>query len=464
MNVTRNYVNLNVNPCKMCMPMGGSLALKGIEGSMTIIHGSQGCSTYIRRHISAHYNEPVDIASSSLTEQGTVYGGRTNLFKGIKNIIELYNPKVVGVLTSCLAETIGEDIARMIKEFKEEGYFKKLDIIPINTPGYAATHYEGYYHSIKEILKYYVAEEANNDSINIIVGSLSPGDIREIKWILEAFGISEYTLLPDISDTLDAPYKRNYTKIPEGGTKIEDIKKMGGAIATIELGNMVPEQYSPGRWLEENFQVPFYSCPIPIGLKNTDRFIKLIATLTGKNIPISLKKARGRMLDAMIDSHKYNKEGKAAVFGNPDILYGITSLCSENGIEPKIIATGAKINDTYKYLIQKIQNDENKENRLIIDNTDFQTIQSLLKDININILIGNSDGKFITEKEGVPLVRIGFPIHDHIGAQRNVSIGYEGSLRLLDQITNILLDQKHNTYRENMYNTYYKKEVDLIVK
>ena len=110
-------VKLNINPCKMCMPMGSATAFYGLKNCMTILHGSQGCATYIRRHMATHYNEPVDIASSSLTEQGTVYGGSENLKKGLKNLIELYHPEIIGVMTTCLAETIGEDVPGILQSF-----------------------------------------------------------------------------------------------------------------------------------------------------------------------------------------------------------------------------------------------------------------------------------------------------------------------------------------------------------
>ena len=97
----RNFKNLNVNPCKMCMPMGAMLAIKGIENSMPIIHGSQGCSTYIRRHMAGHFNEPIDIASTSINERGTVYGGEENLIKGIENVIKVYEPEIIGIATTC---------------------------------------------------------------------------------------------------------------------------------------------------------------------------------------------------------------------------------------------------------------------------------------------------------------------------------------------------------------------------
>ena len=63
----KKLVNVDINPCKMCMPMGGVMAFKGIENNMVILHGSQCCSIYIRRHMAKNYNEPVDIASSALT-------------------------------------------------------------------------------------------------------------------------------------------------------------------------------------------------------------------------------------------------------------------------------------------------------------------------------------------------------------------------------------------------------------
>ncbi|MFZ7119841.1 MAG: nitrogenase component 1 [Eubacteriaceae bacterium] len=443
----KNYVNLDVNPCKMCMPMGGALVFKGIENSMVLMHGSQGCSTYIRRHIATHYNEPIDIASTSLSENGTVYGGSKNLKHGIKNIIKLYNPKNIGVLTTCLAETIGEDIKRIIDEFKEKQNIDDVDIIPVSTPGYGASHFEGYFHTIKNIVKHYNAEKASsNDSINVIVPAITSADIREIKRILELFEMS-YTLIPDISDTLDAPYKEKYSKIPDGGTKVDDIKKMSGAKATIELSLLIDDNYSPGKYLEEVHEVPLYSCPIPIGITNVDIFIEVLSKITGQDIPQELKKERGRMLDAMIDSHKYNGLGKAAIYGDPEIVYAVTSLCSENGINPSIIATGSKA--------KKIQNLLDIKTSIIIPDTDFETIHKYVKLEKPNLLIGNSDGKFIKEKEGINLIRIGFPIHDNIGAQRKLYVGYNGSMRFLDDITNTLLDLKHDGYRQNMYDKFY---------
>lgn len=449
----RNFTNLNINPCKMCMPMGAVTAFKGIENSMVILHGSQGCSTYIRRHMSEHYNEPVDIASSSLTEEGTVYGGEKNLKNGLKNIIKLYNPSIIGVATTCLAETIGEDIGRITEEFARENGIQQELIIPVHTPGYGGSQFEGYFHALRSIAEAVCRGSRSNGRINIIAGALSPADIRNVKRMLKCFEV-EYTLLPDISDTLDSPYSRDYSKISEGGTRLEDIRNMPGAAATIEMGLTVPEAISPGRYLSDKYNVPLYRCTLPIGLRNTGAFLDLLARITGKPVPAELLKEKGRLLDGMIDSHKYNGEGRAVIFGEPELVLAVTGMCMENGIKPVVVSTGTE-NSRFKSLIEK----ECAGNPpVMLDDTDFETILSRAAGAEANILIGNSDGKVLTEKLGIPLVRTGYPIHDRVGGQRLVHSGYEGTMKLLDDITNTLLAEKHDKYRQKAFDRYYKTE------
>lgn len=451
----RNFVNLNINPCKMCMPMGAVLALKGIENSMIVLHGSQGCSTYIRRHMAGHYNEPIDVASSSLNEEGTVFGGESNLKKALRNVIRLYHPEIIGVATTCLAETIGEDIQRITSEFEEEEGAGTCSIVPVSTPGYGGTHFEGYFAALTSVVHALAADSTPNGRINIITSCLNPGDVRNIKAILEAFQV-DYILLPDVSKTLDAPYNKDFRRIPEGGTSIRDIKRMAGAVATIELGLTVPEAYSPGRYLKEKYGVPLYRCALPIGFRNTDRFIHTLSKLTGKAVPVSLLEERGRLLDGMIDSHKYNAEGRAVIYGDPELVYALSGLCLENGITPVLISTGSQ-NKALKQLIESIQQDETP---VILDETDFETIQTLAAELKANLLVGNSDGKVITERLGIPLVRTGFPIHDRVGGQRLAYTGYGGTMRLLDDLTNTLLESKYEKYRVNMLNKYFRVEGD----
>lgn len=441
----------------MCMPLGAVQAFKGIENNMVILHGSQGCSTYIRRHMATHYNEPIDIASSSLTENGTIYGGTKNLKIGLKNLIKLYNPSTIGVLTTCLAETIGEDINRIVKEFIEEekeADIKNLKIITVPTPGYSGSQAEGYYRALRKIVEQVPEKGEKNKKINIIAANLNPGDIRNIKFILEAIGI-EYILLPDVSNTLDGPHNKEYERIPEGGTKISDIKDMANSMATIEMGMTIDEEDSPGKYLEEKYGVPLYKCGIPIGLRNTDEFLSLLSAIGGKELPEIFKTERGRYIDAMIDNHKYNGEARALIYGEPELVLALVKACAENGILPKIIATGSK-NDRLKSLLENELTAFN-EKSIILNDTDFETIEKYANEEKINIMIGNSDGRRMAERLNLSIVRIGFPIHDRVGAQRQIFTGYNGSAFFIDNTANVILAHKEESFREEAFQKYYKK-------
>ncbi|MCL4441411.1 MAG: nitrogenase, partial [Firmicutes bacterium] len=92
----------------------------------------------------------------------------------------------------------------------------------------------------------------------------------------------------------------------------------------------------------------------------------------------------------------------------------------------------------------------------ILSEADFTEIRETSKAMKANIAIGHSDGRYLTEKEGIPLVRMGFPIHDRMGGQRLLSVGYVGSTMFIDRITNTLLENKLNNYRSLMYQQFYR--------
>ncbi|MFT8351529.1 nitrogenase cofactor biosynthesis protein NifB [Clostridium saccharoperbutylacetonicum] len=454
-----SYVNLTVNPCKMCMPMGVATALYGIKNCMTILHGSQGCSTYIRRHMATHYNEPVDIASSSLTEEGTVYGGENNLIKGIENLIKLYNPEVIGIGTTCLAETIGEDVKRLSKIFYEKHPEGKVKLIPIQSPGYGGTQFGGYFTALRALVENVEMNSGKNEKVNIVTGPISSADTRHLKEILDDFDI-DYILLPDISENLDGGHSKKYNRLPSNGTSIDEIGLMTGAKATIELTTFIKEEYSVGSYLEEEFGVKNYRINVPRGLRDTDSFLKVLAEVSGNSIPEKYKRERERYLDAMIDSHKYNAEARIAIFGEPDFVYSCARLAIENGSVPMLIATAdvcPGLEASLRKEVDELSNNLFADKCVILDRADFKVIEKYVLEADVNVMLGSSDGRRIEEKHKVPLVRAAFPIHDRIGGQRILSIGYEGSLNLSDQIANVMLAKTESTFREDLYNEYYKE-------
>lgn len=457
--MSKSLVSLTTNPCKMCMPMGVMTAFYGISKCMTILHGSQGCSTYIRRHMATHYNEPIDIASSSLTEEGTVYGGEKNLIKGIENLITLYKPEVIGIGTTCLAETIGEDLTQIIKNFYAGHPESKVKLIPVPSGGYMGTQYEGFFRALHSIVEHVEMDTTPHNKINVITGPISPADTRYLKNLFKALGV-QVILLPDISDNLDGGHSEFYKRLPEGGTTLQEIAQMAGARATIELTTFVDESYSPGKYLEKVYGVPYTKHPLPVGLRDTDTFMQWLTWINRSGMPRSIKEERARYVDAMIDSHKYNAEGRACVFGEPDFVYNMTRLCSENGIMPVVTAVGTKCPGLSKKLKPEIESVAEKlfiEEYISFDEADFEKIEEAILRYKANLMIGSSEARRIEERRGIHLVRCAFPIHDRIGGQRIRTLGYEGGLLLLDAITNTIIANKEGSFRNKLYTAYYHK-------
>jgi nitrogenase molybdenum-iron protein NifN len=88
------------------------------------------------------------------------------------------------------------------------------------------------------------------------------------------------------------------------------------------------------------------------------------------------------------------------------------------------------------------------EQPVILEETDFAAIDEAGVRSGANIAIGHSGGKFLTERRGIPVIRVGFPLHDRIGGQRVLSAGYAGTLQFLDRFTNALLEARYQSYRE----------------
>jgi nitrogenase molybdenum-iron protein alpha/beta subunit/MoaA/NifB/PqqE/SkfB family radical SAM enzyme len=443
------------------MPMGAVSALAGIKNSMSILHGSQGCATYIRRHMATHYNEPVDIASSSLTEHGTVFGGRENLIKGLENLIKLYKPEVIGVATTCLAETIGEDVPAIIREFYDTHPEETVKIVSVSSAGYGGTQYEGFNKALWSLVSQVEMDATPNDRINIVTPMLSPADCRLLKNLLDSMGFT-YSLLPDLSENLDGVHAERYERLKAGGTSLEDISKMAGARHTIELSLFNDEKFSPGRYLEAHYGVPLSKMALPVGIRDTDAFINTLVSLGGVR-PEALVTERGRYIDAMIDNHKYCADGRAAIFGEPDFVYSTTRLCCENGTVPVAVATGSVCPALKLALEDEVRRAADRVfagDAVILDDCDFDLLESYAKKLGVNVMIGSSDGRRMAHRLGIDLVRCAFPVHDRVGGQRIKTLCYEGSLNILDQVANTLLAKKEEGFREELYGRYFDKEQD----
>ncbi|MFA5802118.1 MAG: nitrogenase component 1 [Thermoleophilia bacterium] len=434
--MAKSFVS-TTNPCRLCRPLGACLAFRGVEDSMVLLHGSQGCSTYMRRYISSHFREPVDIASSALSENQAVYGGAANLKQGIRNVVAKYSPAVLGVATTCLAETIGDDVRMAISELmEEEPALREITIVPVSTPSYNGGHMDGFNDACVAILENCAESGDQRGEINLFPGFVSPADLRYLKEVMASFGVAPM-VLPDISDTLDGVIDGSLNRIPTGGARLADIRLAGSSAASIEFGQTFPESQSPALFLEKRFGVRAERLPLPIGIRYSDLFFESLERLTGRATSEIHRNERGRLVDAMVDAHKYLFGKRAVIYGDADFVIAMTSFLVDLGIQPVVCASGGGGADYLADL--EALTSPLEETPALLARTDFDDIREHSREAAANLLIGSSKGNHIARELGIPLVRIGYPIHDRFGGQRILHAGYRGALNLLDLLTNTII-------------------------
>ncbi len=436
-----NYIS-TTNACKLCTPLGASLAFKGIEGAVPYLHGSQGCATYMRRYIISHFNEPIDIASSSLSEKHAVYGGGPNLKLGLQNVTKKYAPKLIGIATTCLTETIGDDVAHFLSEYEREFPGDKPLMVQVSTPSYNGTHMEGFHNAVAatvDALSERVSEQSEEKHINLLPGLVSPADIRYLQEVCKDFGLN-VTILPDISDTMDGMAAKTYEKIQSGGTPLSAIKTMGESMATMEFGHTMAEN-SGGAILENKFGVENIRINVPMGITATDQFFAKLSTFSGRPIPEYHAKERGRLVDSYVDAHKYVFGKEAIVYGEEDLVVGLSAFLAEIGVVPILCASGGKS----KKLAERIKGatgDILQEQPQVFEGMDFFDISELAESLGPDLLVGHSKGYPLARKMDIPLIRVGFPIHDRMGGQRILHLGYRGAQQLFDLVVNAMIASK----------------------
>jgi nitrogenase molybdenum-iron protein beta chain len=426
-----------INPAKTCQPIGAMYAALGIHGCLPHSHGSQGCCAYHRMHLTRHFRDPVLASSSSFTEGASVFGGAANLKTSIKNVFKIYNPEIMAVHTTCLSETIGDDIPSILKQAEiPEGKV----VIHVNTPSYQGSHITGFSNMCKAMVSYLAVSdsETRKNQVNVLPGFVNPGDMREIRRIVTDLGIN-LIMFPDTSSVLDAPLTSKYQMFPDGGATIAEIRDSGNSEVTLALGSFASNDAAD--LLQEKCGVTGIPLKLPIGLKATDNFIMALKDWFGVEIPKSLAIERGQVIDTLIDTNFHYQGKRVAIFGDPDHVIALTEFVITMGMIPAYVITGTP-GKAFEAEINSMLSEAGITGSKVKAEGDLLELHQWIREAPVDLLIGTTYGKYIARKEDIPLVRVGFPILDRAVHPLMPVVGYRGCLRLIEQISNALLDHR----------------------
>src|SRR5512133_97110 len=412
-----------VNPQKNSPALGATMAYLGIDNMLGLLHGAQGCSTFIRLQLSRHYKESIALNATAMSEDSAIFGGWENLKKGIGRVIEKFHPEVVGVMTSGLTETMGDDVHSAIVHFRQEHpEVAHIPIIHAATPDYCGSLQEGYASAVEAIVS--SLPEGGDmvmDQVNLLPGAhLTPADVEELKELAESFGLTVLTI-PDISNAMDGHIDEVVSPLSTGGISVEDIRRAGRSAATLYVGDSLARAALK---LKEKFAIPAYGFSSLTGLAETDRFMEVLSAVSGRPIPDKHRRWRSRLMDAMVDSHYQFGNKKVAIALESDNLKTLTGFLAGMGceIQAALSATRTRGLDGLPCT-----------NVFVGDLEDLEEAA-----VGADLIVANSNGRQAANKLKIGAhLRAGLPVFDRLGAHQKVWVGYRGTLNLVFETANL---------------------------
>jgi vanadium-dependent nitrogenase beta chain len=440
-----------INPMLDCQPAGAQFAGIGIKDCIPLVHGGQGCCMFVRLLLAQHFKENFDIASTSLHEDSAVFGGRKRVEEGVMVLARRY-PKlrIIPIITTCSTEVIGDDIEGTINvcntALKAEFPDREIHLVAVHTPSFKGSHVSGYDMAVTSLIKTLAKKGEATGKLNLFPGWINPGDVILLKSYLKEMDI-DGTIFMDTED-FDSPMLPDKSINTHGRTTVEDLQNSANAIGSIAMARY--EGAGAAKYLSDEFGVPQTLTASPYGIRNTDLMLQAISKMTGKPIPESLVKERGVALDALADlAHMFFANKKVAIYGNADMVLGLAQFCMEVELEPVLLLLGDD-NSRYKKDPRILEMKKNAPHDMeIIFNADLWELEKRIKnkEIELDLILGHSKGRYIAIDAGIPMVRVGFPTFDRAGLYRKPMVGYRGAMELAENIANTIF--AHMEYTKN---------------
>lgn len=424
-----------VNPLKMSMPLGASYAFLGMDRCMPVMHGSQGCTSFGLVLLVRHFREAIPLQTTAMNEAMTIMGGYDNVEKGILNIRERTRPDLIGICSTGLTEVQGDDMARHLAEIRRRHpEVSDTALVSVSTPDYAGAFQDGWSKAVGALIETLVEPAGTRRArqVNVLPGChLTPGDIEEVRELIEAFGLKPI-VLPDISGSLDGHVADEFSATTLGGTGLAEARAMGASVHTLALGE---QMRGCAQLLQTRADVPYSVFDRVTGLAATDRLVAELARISGSAVPAKYRRQRSQLVDAMLDAHFFIGGKRIAIGAEPDLLWAIAATLTELGAK-----VCAAVTTTHSPLLALLPTEE----VVIGDLEDLETAAG-----GCDLMITHSHGRQAAERLKIPLHRAGMPMFDRLGAGHRVTVGYRGTREFLFEIGNVFLAHPHEAFSDS---------------
>ena len=248
-----------------------SMRVSTIRDAVIIFHAPVGCSAAALGYRETFMAVPTALGrpeklefhwlTTNLNETDVVHGAGDKLKYAIEEAERRHSPKAIFIMASCTSGIIGEDLEGTVNEVQPD---IKATIVPIHCEGIKSrivqTGYDTFWHGV---LKYLVnpPQQKQHDLVNLAsMLSYTWQDRLELTRLLGKIGLRP-NFVPELAS-------------------VEQFEILAEAALTAPICPSYVEYLATG--LEQEYGVPYFLYPGPIGVQNTDEWLRQIGAILGK--------------------------------------------------------------------------------------------------------------------------------------------------------------------------------------
>lgn len=401
--------------CQFTLSLG---ILNSIRNSVVIMHGPVGCgmcsvAAYGNSKAMKQWRDPgaegLVWLSTNLGETDVISGGEAKLREAVLYADREFRPQSIIVANSCVPALTGDDIDSILNDLQTE---TAAVLVPIHCEGFKtklmATAYDAVYHGVlKKFIRppsrraplWREEEDLQREryrrsrKVTVLnVGSMSRGDELEFTRILEALGL-EVSFIPCYAEPEDFQYALE-------------------TALNVSLCGTHDDYFV--EHLKSRYSIPFIVDTIPIGRKNTDRWLRLVAARFGiEREAEAFIAAENAALDEALAPYRGTLRGKRAYLLGGEVRIVATAEAAQDlGME--VVGFKAHHYDRFVEPIFEALSGVDDVLFSVATNQPFESSNIITK-IRPDILIAHTGGNNIASRHGLPILPLFGPQYNYCG-------------------------------------------------
>lgn len=417
-----------IDPTVKCAILGASRVLAQIRDAAVLIHGPKGCAFPAYE---ATLYDPLKFNFSEMCEHAVIFGGEKALEEKIYDTYYDNMPSLIGLVTTCSSEIIGDDVAAVARNT-----VLPVPMLCLEGVGFKRDHWEATDHAMTELAKLVCSNKKRRDvvadgSINLIshVG-LSP------RWQDEACQLEA-----ELTRFIGYPVRRLYCR-----NQLAELNGIERAALTLQVSPQVGGE--PAAWLKQRYGIPACAPALPVGLEQSIAWMLAVVQQLGvpllEDLDSHADRIRSRFRDGLgrvttFRPFEQLQRLSTVVVAEPSTALAYHHfLVNELEIAPRAVIL--KSQHYHQFDLAAL--------RAAFPDTCFEEIRDTMHlkrrihELAPQLLLGNDIEYLLAKPVSDPIyINISYPGVRRIKMQPRSYLGFEGVLNLLEDLFNGVIDR-----------------------